>query len=101
MNEYLDPELVLPTFAVMATAFLAISFIIVLWVKAIPNKLLLLGLLMAVVAIGFGAFMSGMRTAAVIMLTLAVVCILAGIICILISHIVRSIRAGSETETKS
>jgi uncharacterized membrane protein YfcA len=101
MNEYLDPEFALPTFAVMAIAFLALSFVIVLWVKAIPNKLLLLGLLMAVVSVGFGAFLSGMRTAAVIMLTLAVVCILAGIVCILISHIVRSIRSSDETKAES
>lgn len=101
MNEYMDPELVLPTFAVMAIAFLALSFVIVLWVKSIPNKLLLLGLLMAVVSVGFGAFLQGMRTAAVIMLTLAVICILAGIICILISHIVRSIRSCNETKAES
>lgn len=93
MAEYLDPELVLPTFAVMAAAFLAISFVIILWVRSIPNKLLLLGLLMAVVSVGFGAFLPAMRTAAVILLTLAVVCILAGIVCILISHIVGSIRS--------
>ena len=101
MNEYLDPELVLPTFAVMAVAFLAISFVIILWVKPIPNKLLLLGLLMAVASVGFGAFLPAMRTAAVILLTLAVVCILAGIVCILISHIVGSIRSCNETKAES
>jgi len=101
MAEYMDPEFLLPTFAVMAIAFLALSFVIVLWVKSIPNRLLLLGLLMTAAAIGFGAFLPGMSTAAVIILTLAVVCFLAGIICILVSHIVKSLRACGETKPES
>jgi len=101
MAEYMDPEFILPIFAIMGVAFLVLSFVIVLSVKSIPNKLLLLGLLMVATSVGFGTFLPGMATAAVVMLILAVICILAGIICILVSHIVRSVRSGSETKQQS
>ncbi|MHC4559130.1 MAG: hypothetical protein ACYTFW_11290 [Planctomycetota bacterium] len=101
MVEHVDPMIMLTIFAFMAAIFLALSFIIVLWVKSIPNKLLLLGLLVATIAVGFGAFLPEMGSVAIVLLILAVVCFLAGVICILISHIVKSIKSCNEKNQQS
>jgi hypothetical protein len=93
-------ESALPFFAVMAAVFLILGFLIVLRVKSIPNKLLLLGVLMMVMAVGFGAFLPGMTSVALIILILAVICILIGIICFLISHIAGIVKSGGETGPK-
>jgi hypothetical protein len=97
----MDSEMILPVFSVMAVVFLVLSFIIVLRVKSIPNKLLLLGLLITVAAVGFGAFLPGMATAAVIMLILAVICILTGLICVFVTHIAGVIKSGNEKQPKT
>jgi len=101
MVEHMDPDLILPIYAFIAVAFLVLSFVVILCVRTVPNKLLLLGFLVAVTGIGFGAFLPGMATAAVVLLILAVICILAGIICILVSHIVKSIKSCNETKPES
>lgn len=92
MIEVMDIELILPFFGITSIVFLILSLIIVLRVKSIPNKLFLLGLLMTVVAVGFGTFLPGMATASVIILILAVICIMTALICVCISHIVNSIK---------
>jgi hypothetical protein len=71
-----------------AAAVLAIGSAIVLLVKPVANKLILLGLLLAVTAILAGG---ALRTTAlpIIMLILAVLIILAGVFCLVIECIVR------------
>ena len=101
MAEFMDPVLILPVFAVMSIVFLILSFIIVLRVKSIPNKLFLLGLLMTVIAFGFGAFLPGMTIASVIVSILAVICTLTAIICVCVSHIATSIKPGEEKQQKT
>lgn len=100
MPSYMPTEFTLLIFSIMAIVFLALGFVIVLRINSIPNKLLLLGLLMTVIAVGFGAFLPGMTSAAIIMLILAVICIFIGIICLLISHIAGIIKSGNETGPK-
>ena len=100
MPSDIPTEVTLVIFAIMAVVFLALGFLIVLRVKSIPNKLLLLGLLMTVIAVGFGAFLPGMTAAAIIMLILAVICTFLGIICLLVSHITGIIKSGNETGPK-
>ena len=101
MIEIVDQELILPVFAGMAIGFLILSFFVVLRVKSIPNKLFLLGLLMTVVAVGFGSFLPGMTIASVIILVLAVICILTALICVCVSHIAESIKSGGEKQNKA
>lgn len=100
MPMHMSSEFSLQIFAAMAVIFLVLGFLIVLRVNSIPNKLLLLGLLMTVMAVGFGAFLPGMTSAALIILILAVICIFIGIICFLILHIAGIIKSGNETGLK-
>jgi prepilin signal peptidase PulO-like enzyme (type II secretory pathway) len=100
MPTQIPSEIALTIFTVTAVVFLILSFLIVLRVKSIPNKLLLLGVLMTVVAVGFGAFLPGMTSVALTILILAVICVLIGVICLLISHIAGTVRSGSETGPK-
>ena len=93
-------EITLLIFTVISVVFLVLGFLIVLRVSSIPNKLLLLGMLMIVMAVGFGAFLPAMKSSALIILILAVICIFIGIICFLISHIVGVAKSGGEKELK-
>jgi hypothetical protein len=100
MPTYIYSEIALYIFAVIAVVFLVLGFLIVLRVSSIPNKLLLLGVLMMVTSVGFGAFLPAMTSSALIILILAVICIFIGIICFLISHIAGFIKSGGEKGIK-
>lgn len=100
MPMYAYSEIALPIFAVIAVVFLVLGFLIVLRVSSIPNKLLLLGVLMIVTAVGFGAFLPAMKSSALVILIIAVICILIGIICLLISHVTGVVKSGGEKELK-
>lgn len=100
MPTHIYQELSLQIFAAMAVIFLVLGFLIVLRINSIPNKLMLLGVLMMVMAVGFGAFLPAMTSSALIILILAVICIFIGIICFLISHIVGVVKSGGERGIK-
>ena len=82
-------------FVVMALIFVGLSFVIVLFIRPVPHKLILLGLLTAVTGIGFGAVLPPTAKLALIMVILAVSIVLVGLICILVSFVVQSVRTGN------
>ncbi len=82
-------------FVVMALIFVGLSFVIVLFIRPVPHKLILLGLLTAVTGIVFGAVLPPVAKLSLIMVILAVLIVLVGLVCILVSFVVQSVRTGN------
>jgi len=82
-----------------SAAFIGLSFLTVLAVRSVPNKLLLLGLLMAIAAIAFAAILNSASKLAIAMMIPAILLILIGAICLAIGFVVKLIK--SEKSDKS
>ena len=78
---YIDNELVLPVFCIMAVAFVVPSFIVVLAVRSVPSRLLLVGLLALVASIAFAAILPAARALTLVMAVSAAMLVLAGLLC--------------------
>jgi hypothetical protein len=78
---------------VSSTAFIGLSFLTVLAVRSVPNKLLLLGLLVAIAAVAFAAILPSAGKLAVALMIPAIVLILIGAVCLTIGFIVKIIKS--------
>jgi hypothetical protein len=79
-------------------AFIGFSFLIVLAVRSVPNKLLLLGLLVAITAIVFGAILPSAGKLAIAMMIPAIVLILIGAICLAIGYVAKLVKSDSKDQ---
>ncbi len=78
---YIDNDMVLPVFCLIAIAFVVLSFIVVLAIRSIPSRLLLVGLLSLVVSIAFTAILPAARTLTLVMAISAAMLVFAGLLC--------------------
>jgi len=85
---YIDNELVLPVFCMMAVAFVVVSFVVVLAVRSVPSRLLLVGLLALVASIAFAAILPAARTLTLVMAVAAAMLVLAGLMCTVVIWVV-------------
>ena len=76
-----------------SAAFIGLGFLIVLAVHSVPNKLLLLGLLVAIAAVAFAAILPSAGKLAIALMIPAIVLILIGAICLAIGFIVKLIKS--------
>jgi hypothetical protein len=81
---------------VSAVAFIGFSFLIVLAIRSVPNKLLLLGLLVAIASIAFGAILPGAGKLAIALMVPAIVLILVGALCLAIGFVAKLFKTDSK-----
>jgi len=94
---YVPDESAFFILALITGVFLFLSFIIVLCVRSVPNKLLLLGLFVAVMGIAFNAVVPNTPGLTIAMLILAVALVAVGLVCILIYFIAQQFRPPDKT----
>jgi hypothetical protein len=82
-------------FLFSAAACLILSFVIVCFAKSVGNKLLLLGILIALTAFVFAATVPTVAALAYAMLAIAILLVLTGVVCSLISHFSKPSQADS------
>jgi len=80
--------MVMPVFTVTAVLLVVFSLVVVLLVRSVPNKLLLLGVLMAVAAIAFAAVIPSVASLALVLVILAAILVLAGLLATLVAYLV-------------
>lgn len=78
---------------VSSLALIGFGFLIVLAIRSVPNKLLLLGLLVAIAAVAFAAILPSAAKLAIALMIPAIVLILIGAVCLAISFIVKTIKS--------
>lgn len=83
---------------VSSVAFIGFSFLIVLAVRSVPNKLLLLGLLVAIAAVVFAAILPSAAKLAIALMIPAIVLILVGAICLAIGFVAKLIKSDSKDQ---
>ena len=86
----LSEDMAFGVFAFSAIVCLGLSFLIVCLVRPLGNKLLLLGILVALTGFVFAATMPNVASLAFIMLAIAVILVLTGVVCSVISHFSRT-----------
>ncbi|NIP23369.1 MAG: hypothetical protein GWN67_04565 [Phycisphaerae bacterium] len=96
----IDGELVTALFFSSA-AFIGLSFLTILAVRSVPNKLLLLGLLMAIAAIAFAAILPSASKLAIAMMIPAILLILIGAICLAIGFVVKLIKTEKSGQSQA
>ena len=95
----IDEDMAFGVFAFSAIVCLGLSFLIVCLVRPLGNKLLLLGILVALTAFVFSASMPTVGTKLpVIMMLIGVILVLTGVVCSVISHFTRPKAAESDSE---
>lgn len=100
LAESLDFEVVVGLI-VSSVAFIGLAFLIVLAVRSVPNKLLLLGLLVAIAAVLFAAILPNAGKLAFALMIPAIVLILVGAICLAICFIVKTIKSDKPDQTQA
>jgi hypothetical protein len=95
LAEAMDEELAI-AIVMSALVFVGLCFVIVLAVRSVPNKLLLLGLLMAVTAVTFAAIVPGAGKLVLALLVPAIALILAGALCLGIGYLAQLFRTDKE-----
>lgn len=80
--------------------FLGLIFLIVLAVRSVPNKLLLIGLLMAIMAVLLGALVPDTGNLATAMLIPAITLVFVGAICLAIGFVTQLFKAQDKDQTK-
>jgi hypothetical protein len=86
---------------ISSVAFIGLSFLIVLAVRSVPNKLLLLGLLVVITAVLFVAILPNAGKLAFALLIPAIVLILIGAICLAIGFIVKLIKSDKPDQPQA
>ena len=76
-----------------SAAFIGLSFLIVLAVRSVPNKLLLLGLLVAIAAVAFAAILPSAGKLAIALMIPAIMLILVGAICLAIGFVAKLVKS--------
>lgn len=89
----LESEEVAIGLVVSSVTFIGFSFLIVLAVRSVPNKLLLLGLLVAITAIVFGAILPSAGKLAIALMIPAIALILVGAICLAIGFVTKLVKS--------
>jgi hypothetical protein len=100
LGAHIDGELV-AAFVLSSAAFIGLSFLIVLAVRSVPNKLLLLGLLVAIAAVAFAASLPNAGKLAIALMIPAIVLILIGAICLAIGFVAKLIKSDSKDLPKA
>ena len=83
---------------ISAVLFLGLIFLIVLAVRSVPNKLLLIGLLMAIMAVLLGACVPNTGTLAAMMLIPAIALVFTGSICLAIGFVIQLFMADNKDQ---
>jgi hypothetical protein len=86
---------------ISSLVFLGLTFLIVLAVRSAPNKLLLLGLLMAITAVLLGALVPDTGNLATAMLIPAIALVFVGAICLAIGFVTQLFKAESKDQPKA
>jgi len=84
---------------VFTVVFLGLTFLIVLAVRSVPNKLLLLGFLMIITTVLLGVFVPETGRLATSLLIPAIVLILVGAICLAIGFVAKMIKSDSKDQS--
>jgi hypothetical protein len=84
---------------VSSVVFLILTFLIVLAVRSVPNKLLLLGFLMAITTVFLGAMVPETGKLLLALLIPAVILILIGAICLAIGFIVKLVKSDNKDQS--
>jgi hypothetical protein len=96
----IDGELV-AVFALSLAAFIGFSFLIVLAVRSVPNKLLLLGLLVVTAAVAFAASLPNAGKLAIALMIPAIVLIIIGAFCLAIGFVVKLIKSDKPDQSQA
>ena len=83
---------------ISSAAFIGFSFLIVLAVRSVPNKLLLLGLLVAITAVVFAAILPSAGKLVIALMIPAIVLILIGAICLAIGFVAKLVKSESKDQ---
>ncbi len=83
---------------VSSAAFIGFSFLIVLAVRSVPNKLLLLGFLVAIAAVVFAAILPSAGKLAIALMIPAIVLILIGAICLAIGFVAKLVKSDRKDQ---
>lgn len=86
---------------VSSVVFLILTFLTVLAVRSVPNKLLLLGFLMAITSVFLGAMVPETGKLLLALLIPAVILILIGAICLAIGFIVKTIKSDKPDQPQA
>ena len=84
-----------------SAAFIGLSFLIVLAVHSVPNKLLLLGLLVAIAAVAFAAILPSAGKLAIALMIPAIMLILVGAICLAIGFIFKLVKSDRPDQSQA
>jgi hypothetical protein len=84
-----------------SAVFVGLSFLIVLTVHSVPNKLLLLGLLVTITAVVFAAILPSAGNLAWALLIPAVVLIIVGALCLAIGFVAQLVKSGNAGSKES
>jgi hypothetical protein len=84
-----------------SAVFIGLSFLIVLAVRSVPNKLLLLGLLVAIAAVVIGASLTSASKLAIALMIPAIMLILIGAICLAIGYVVKLSKSDSKDQSQA
>ena len=79
-----------------AVVFLCLTFLIVLAVRSVPNKLLLLGFLLTITTILLGIFLPETAKLALVLLIPAVILIFAGAVCLVIAFAAKMFKSENK-----
>ena len=82
-----------------SAVFIGLSFLIVLAIHSVPNKLLLLGLHVAIAAVAFAVILPSGGKLAIALMIPAIVLILIGAVCLAIGFIVKTIKSDSKDKS--
>jgi hypothetical protein len=81
---------------ISSVAFIGFGFLIVLTVRSVPNKLLLLGLLMAIASVVFGAILTEAGALAIAMRIPAIVLMLIGAMWLAIGFVAKLLKSDGK-----
>jgi hypothetical protein len=87
--------------AVSSLALIGFGFLIVLAVRSVPNKLLLLGLLVSIAAVAFAAILPSASKLAIALMIPAIVLILIGATCLAIGFVVKLIKTDRPDQSQA
>jgi hypothetical protein len=90
-----------PAIAFSAVVFLGLTFLIVLAIRSVPNKLLLLGILMAITAVLLGACVPETGRLVLALLIPAIILIFVGAICLAIGFMAKLVKSDSKDQPKA
>ena len=83
---------------VSSVVFLILTFLTVLAVRSVPNKLLLLGFLMAITAVFLGAMVPGIGRLVLALLIPAIALVFLGAICLAIGFVAKLVKSDSKEQ---